>query len=444
MEETQIILSKREIPRQWYNIQADLKSPLAPPLHPATNQPVTMGDMERMFPANMLEQEMGTKRWFDIPEEVLEILALWRPTPLIRARRLEQALGTPAQIWYKYEGVSPSGSHKTNTSVAQAWFNKQAGTKRLATETGAGQWGSALAFGCNVFGLECQVYMVNVSYHQKPYRRSVMHLYGASVVSSPSDRTEFGRRILAEDPDCPGSLGIAISEAIEDTMTHPHTKYALGSVLNHVALHQTVVGLETREQFKRAGVTPDVLLGCAGGGSNFAGFSFPFAAEKIAGERKCRIVAVEPAACPTLTKGEYRYDFGDTAGMTPLMKMHTLGHDFMPPGIHAGGLRYHGMSPLVSALLADGIIEAQAVLQHDVFESAVMFARAEGIIPAPESAHAIRAAISEAIRARNENRPEVIAFCLSGHGFLDLGAYDAYFSGKIENIEHAPAAGTAV
>lgn len=435
MGEQQVILSKADIPKRWYNVAADIKHPLDPPLHPATNQPVTLGDMERFFPANLLEQEMSTQKWFDIPEEILDILSLWRPTPLVRAERLERALETPAQIWYKYEGVSPSGSHKTNTAVAQAWYNKQAGIRRLATETGAGQWGSALSFACHVLGLECQVYMVKCSYHQKPYRRSMMQLYGAQVVPSPSDLTETGRKILREDPDCPGSLGIAISEAIEDTVTHEATKYALGSVLNHVCLHQTVVGLEAREQFRRAGLTPDVLIGCAGGGSNFAGFVFPFVSEKLAGDAKYRVIAVEPAACPTLTCGEFRYDYGDVAGMTPLMKMHTLGHDFIPPGIHAGGLRYHGMSPLVSALLQDGVIEARATLQRDTFDAAVMFARSEGLIPAPESAHAVRVAIDEALAAKEEGKPRIIGFCLSGHGLLDLSAYDAYFSGKIQNVE---------
>ena len=434
MHDCLITLERRDIPKQWYNIQGDLPTPLAPPLHPGTKEPIGMADMERIFPANLLEQEMGVQRWFDIPDEVLDVLALWRPTPLIRARRLEQVLGTPAQIWYKYEGVSPSGSHKTNTAVAQAWFNKQAGIKRLATETGAGQWGCALSFACHTFGLECQVYMVRVSYNQKPYRRSVMQLFGANVAASPSNLTEFGRKVQAEHPDTNGSLGIAISEAVEDTLTHPRTKYALGSVLNHVALHQTVIGLETKEQFKRAGIKPDILIGCAGGGSNFAGFAFPFAADKIAGTADYRIVAVEPAACPTLTRGEFRYDFGDTAGSTPLMKMYTLGHDFMPPGIHAGGLRYHGMSPLVSALLDDKVIEAASVQQNAVFEAAVMFARAEGTIPAPESAHAIRAAIDEALRAKENNEPKIIAFCLSGHGLLDLASYDAYLAGKLEDI----------
>jgi tryptophan synthase beta chain len=439
MQDSLLTLDRRDIPQKWYNVQADLPTPLDPPLHPGTMEPITMADMERIFPANLLEQEMSVQRWFDIPEEVLDVLSLWRPTPLIRARRLEKVLGTPAQIWYKYEGVSPAGSHKTNTSVAQAWFNKQAGIKRLATETGAGQWGCALAFACQTFGLECQVYMVRVSYNQKPYRRSMMQLWDAKVDASPSELTEFGRKIRAEHPDTNGSLGIAISEAVEDALTHPDTKYALGSVLNHVALHQTVIGLETKEAFKRAGIKPDILIGCAGGGSNFAGFVFPFAADKIAGEADYRIIAVEPAACPTLTQGEYRYDFGDTAGSTPLMKMHTLGHDFMPPGIHAGGLRYHGMSQLVSSLYNDNVIEATAVQQNAVFEAAVMFSRSEGIIPAPESSHAIRTAIDEALRAKENNEPKVIAFCLSGHGFLDLASYDAYLAGKLEDIDPAMA-----
>jgi tryptophan synthase beta chain len=441
MREEQVLLGKHEIPRQWYNVNADMPRKVDPPLHPGTKQPATAQDMEAIFPPNLIEQEMCSDRMVDIPEEILDVLALWRPTPLMRARHLEIALGTPAQIWFKYEGVGPAGSHKTNTSVAQAYYNKVAGTKRLATETGAGQWGSALGFACNKFGLECKVYMVKVSYHQKPYRRSLMHLWGADVVASPSDNTECGRKILAADPDCAGSLGIAISEAIEDTVTHPGTKYSLGSVLNHVCLHQTVIGQETREQFRRAGIKPDVLIGCCGGGSNFAGFAFPFCGDKIAGSLDCSIVGVEPSACPTMTRGEYRYDFGDNVGMTPLMKMYTLGHDFMPPGIHAGGLRYHGMSPLVSSLVEQGIIEARATKQIETFEAAVLFARTEGIVPAPESAHAIRVAIDEAIRAKEEKTPRVIAFCLSGHGFLDLASYDAYFAGNLVDYAYEPLAG---
>lgn len=433
-----VILGKREIPSAWYNLHADLPHPLPPPLHPATHQPVMPSDMEALFPPALVEQEMSRERWIEIPEPVREILAMWRPTPLIRARALEAALGTPAQIWYKYEGGSPSGSHKTNTAIAQAYYNKAAGIRRLATETGAGQWGTALSFATQKFGLECQVYMVRVSYNQKPYRRTLMRLWGADVTASPSERTEIGRKIRSEMPDTNGSLGIAISEAIEDTVTTPGTRYALGSVLNHVLLHQTVIGLEAREQFRRAGLTPDVLVGCAGGGSNFAGFVFPFCAEKIAGTSTCRIVAAEPAACPTLTRGEYAYDFGDTAGMTPLLKMHTLGHDFMPAGIHAGGLRYHGMAPLVSAALAEGLVEAVACPQVRTFEAAALFARTEGLVPAPESAHAIRAAIDEALRAKEENRPAVIAFCLSGHGLLDLSAYESYLAGDLADYSFEP------
>jgi tryptophan synthase beta chain len=440
MKEEQVYLGRDEIPRRWYNIHADMPKKLDPPLHPVTKQPARPEDLAAIFAEPLIEQEMSLEPWITIPDEVLDVLALWRPTPLTRARHLEAALGTPAQIWYKYEGVSPAGSHKPNTAVAQAYFNKIAGTTRLATETGAGQWGAALSFACCKFGLECKVYMVKVSYHQKPYRRSLMHVWGGQVVASPSADTQVGRSILEKDPDCPGSLGIAISEAIEDTVTHPGTKYCLGSVLNHVCLHQTVVGLETREQLRRAGIKPDILIGCCGGGSNFAGFVFPFAGEKLRGEADYQLVGVEPAACPTLTRGEFRYDYGDTAGMTPLLPMYTLGHDFMPAGIHAGGLRYHGMAPLMSELVREGVIEARSAKQLPTFEAAVTFARAEGIVPAPESAHAIRAAIDEAIRAREEKTPKVIVFCLSGHGFLDLASYDAYFAGKLEDYEYDPSA----
>jgi tryptophan synthase beta chain len=433
-----ILLSKREIPKKWYNIMSDMKVPLEPPLHPGTKQPMTPKEMEAIFPPNLLEQEMSPERWIDVPEEVLEVLSLWRPTPLIRARRLEQALGTPAQIWFKNEGVSPPGSHKPNTSVAQTYFNKVAGVKRIATETGAGQWGSALAFACYHFGLKCQVYMVKVSYQQKPYRKSMMNLWQADVTPSPSTQTEAGRKILAQDPDCPGSLGIAISEAIEDTVTHKDTKYSLGSVLNHVLLHQTIIGLEAKEQFKQAGIKPDILIGCVGGGSNFAGFTFPFIGDNLTGKGNYRCIAIEPTACPSITRGDYRYDFGDTIGMTPLLKMHTLGHDFIPAGIHAGGLRYHGMAPLVSALTNAGLIEAQSKNQIPTFEAAVLFARTEGIIPAPETAHAIRAVIDEALKAKEENTPKIIAFNFSGHGLLDLSAYDAFFSGQLQNYEYTP------
>jgi len=434
--ENAIYLSKMDMPRRWYNIMADLKKPISPPLHPATQQPMTAAEMEMIFPGNLMEQEFSDKRWIDIPDPILEILAMWRPTPLIRARRLEKALGTPAQIWFKHEGCSPAGSHKPNTAVAQAYYNKVAGTKRLVTETGAGQWGSALSFATYHFGLECFVYMVKVSFNQKPYRKSMMHLWNAEVIPSPSTQTKAGRSILEKDPDCPGSLGIAISEAIEDTVSHPDTKYSLGSVLNHVMMHQTVIGLEAKEQFKKAGVEPDVLIGCAGGGSNYAGFTFPFMKDKLEGKKNYRFIGVEPAACPSLTKGKFRYDFGDTIGMTPLIKMYTLGHDFIPPGIHAGGLRYHGMAPLVSALLDEGLMDAKAYLQIPVFEAAVMFARTEGIIPAPETAHAIRAAIDEALDAKEKNEERIIAFNFSGHGLIDMASYDAYFDGKMVNYEH--------
>jgi len=436
--ENVITLSKKNIPKRWYNIQPDLRKPLEPPLHPATRQPMTAKEMEMIFPGNLMEQEVSQERWIDIPEDVLDVLSMWRPTPLIRARKFEEALETPAQIWYKYEGGSPPGSHKPNTSVPQAYFNKKAGIKRLATETGAGQWGSALAFACYHYGLKCQVYMVKISYQQKPYRKSMMHLWQADVTPSPSDKTEVGRKILEKDPECLGSLGIAISEAIEDTIHHPDTKYSLGSVLNHVLMHQTIIGLETKEQLKIAGVKPDIIIGCVGGGSNYAGLALPFMADKLAGKDDYKFIAVEPTACPTLTRGEYRYDFGDTVGMTPLIKMYTLGHNFIPAGIHAGGLRYHGMAPIISNLVNEGLMEAQAKLQIPTFEAAVLFARTEGIIPAPETAHAIRATMDEALKAKKENTPRVILFNFSGHGLLDLSAYDAYFSGELKDYEYVP------
>ncbi len=423
------------IPKQWYNVMADLPSAPAPPLHPGTHKPLGPDDLAPIFPMSLIEQEMSPQRWIDIPDEIRDIYSLWRPTPLRRARRLEAFLDTPAMILYKNEGVSPAGSHKPNTAVAQVYYNKKAGMRRIATETGAGQWGSALAMACNMFGLECTVYMVKVSYHQKPYRRSLMRLWGGEVIASPSDRTNAGRSILAEHPDSLGSLGIAISEAVEDAATHADTNYSLGSVLNHVLLHQTVIGLELKEQLAALGISPDVLIGCVGGGSNFGGFAFPFVADKAAG-RKIRMVAVEPHACPTLTKGIYAYDFGDTAKLTPLVKMFTLGHDFVPSGIHAGGLRYHGESPLVSQLFNEKVIEAVAYHQRPVFEAAVAFARTEGIVPAPESAHAIRSAIDEALRCKAEKKREVIVFNLSGHGHFDMAAYDAYLDGKLEDYEH--------
>jgi tryptophan synthase beta chain len=432
--QTRFTLSQADIPKQWYNLLADFPEPLPPPLHPGTRQPVSLDMMTQIFPENLVKQEMCADRWVEIPEPVREVYALWRPTPLLRAVRLERALKTPAHIYYKYEGVSPAGSHKVNTSVAQAFFNKEAGTKRLATETGAGQWGSSLALACQIFGLECNVYMVKVSYQQKPYRRMLMHTWGATVHASPSDQTQFGRKVLAEDPQCPGSLGMAISEAVEDTVTHPHTKYSLGSVLNHVCLHQTVIGQEAIRQMELAGEEPEVIFGCAGGGSNFAGLTFPFLQRKIKDKKNYRIVAVEPSACPSLTKGELRYDFGDTAGTTPLLMMYTLGHQFMPPSIHAGGMRYHGMAPMVSHARKLGLIEAQAVHQSKVFEAGTLFARTEGIVPAPEAAHAIAAVIGEAEQAREAGKKKVILFNLSGHGLLDLSAYETHLMGKIQDV----------
>lgn len=434
MEETKILLSEKEMPTQWYNILPDMPSPPSPPLNPGTGEPIGPEALTPIFPMGLIEQEVSTQREIDIPEEVLDIYRLWRPSPLYRARRLEKALDTPARIYYKYEGVSPAGSHKPNTSVAQAYYNKQAGIKKISTETGAGQWGSAMALACNYFGLECTVYMVKVSYQQKPYRRSMIQTWGADVLASPTDTTQAGRKILEQNPDSQGSLGIAISEAVEIAATNEDTNYSLGSVLNHVMLHQTVIGLETKKQFEKIGETPDVLVGCVGGGSNFAGFVFPYVRDRINGS-KVRLVAVEPTACPTLTKGTYAYDFGDTVQMTPLLKMYTLGHDFVPPGIHAGGLRYHGDSPLVSQLVHEQVVEAVAYHQNTVFDSAVLFARSEGIIPAPESAHAIKGAVDEAVRSRESGESNVIAFNLSGHGHFDMAAYDSYFEKKLEDYE---------
>ena len=435
MQNTKFILPEERIPKQWYNIIPDMPGPLAPVIHPGTLQPVTPDDLLPLFPMGLIEQEVSGRRWIDIPDEVRQILAQWRPSPLFRAHRLEQALGTPARIYYKYEGVSPAGSHKPNTAVPQAYYNKIGGTRRIASETGAGQWGSSIALSCQMFGLECTVYMVNVSYQQKPYRKSMMQLWGAEVIPSPSERTNAGRAILEKDPQSHGSLGIAISEAVEDAATHEDTRYCLGSVLNHVCLHQTVIGLEAKEQMTLAGDYPDVVIGCHGGGSNFAGLAFPFVADKAAG-KELRIQAVEPLSCPTLTKGVYAFDYGDTAKMAPIARMFTLGHDFMPPGIHAGGLRYHGASPLVSQLLDAGVIEARAVGQVECFEAAVLFAKAEGIIPAPESTHAIRAAFDEALLAREEGQEKTILFNLSGHGHVDMAAYDAFFAGGLENYAY--------
>ena len=429
--QTRFTLAQADIPKQWYNLLADFPEPLPPPLHPGTRQPVTPDLMTAIFPENLVMQEMSPERNIEIPQEVRDVYALYRPTPLLRAVRLEKALQTPAHIYYKYEGVSPAGSHKPNTAIPQAYYNKIAGTKRLATETGAGQWGSSLAMACSVFGLECNIYMVKISFHQKPYRKLMMQTYGATVHASPSEETEFGRKVLAADPHSSGSLGIAISEAIEDTVKNPGTKYSLGSVLNHVCLHQSVIGQEAIQQMEMAGEEPDLIIGCAGGGSNFAGIAFPFVQRMITERKKYRIVAVEPESCPSLTKGELRYDFGDTAETTPLMMMYTLGHQFMPPSIHAGGLRYHGMAPMVSHCKQLGLIDAVAVPQIKVFKAAVQFARTEGIVPAPESSHAISVAIDEAIKCREENRKKVIVFNLSGNGLLDLAAYDTYLSGKM-------------
>ncbi|MBI3943859.1 MAG: TrpB-like pyridoxal phosphate-dependent enzyme [Chloroflexi bacterium] len=436
MADTKIVLPESEIPRHWYNLAADLPFPLPPVLHPGTGQPIGPADLAPLFPMALILQEVSTDRWIEIPEEVRDVYRLWRPSPLYRATRWEKALDTPAKIYYKYEGVSPAGSHKPNTAVAQAYYNRQDGTRRLATETGAGQWGSALAFACSLFDIELKVYMVKVSYQQKPYRRALMETWGAKVVPSPSPDTNAGRTILAATPDSPGSLGIAISEAVEDAATREDTKYSLGSVLNHVLLHQTVIGQETKRQMEIAGYYPDVVIGCVGGGSNFAGFSFPFVGDKITQGKPTRIIAAEPTAAPSLTRGIYTYDFGDTAEMTPLVKMHTLGHSFIPAPIHAGGLRYHGMAPMVSALYEHKLIEAVAVPQTAVFNAAVRFARTEGILPAPESAHAIRAAEMEALRCKESGESQVIVFNLSGHGHFDLAAYDAYFAGKLQDYEY--------
>jgi len=435
MDVKRIELPADRMPRKWYNILADIGQWMSPPLNPATGEPIGPDALAAIFPMSLIEQEVSTERWIDIPEEVLNVYALWRPSPLIRATRLEEYLETPARIYYKHEGLSPAGSHKPNTAVAQAYYNKQAGIKRLSTETGAGQWGSALCFATRMFDLECLVYMVRVSFDQKPYRKLMMATWGGTCIPSPSDTTEFGRKVLAETPDTPGSLGIAISEAIEVAAGTSDTNYSLGSVLNHVMLHQTVIGLEMKEQLEIAGEkTPDVLIGCAGGGSNFAGFSFPFVPDKLNGA-DIKIIAVEPTACPTLTRGTFAYDFGDTAEMTPLLKMLTLGHNFVPPPIHAGGLRYHGMAPTVSALVNQGIIDKQSRHQNACFDAAVTFARTEGTIPAPETAHAVRVAIDEALKCRETGEEKVIAFNFSGHGLLDLTAYDAYFERKLKDIE---------
>jgi len=435
MTQNRYTLSERDIPKSWYNVIPDLPAPLPPPLHPGTGRPAGPEDLAAIFPMQLIEQEVTAAPTVPIPEPVLDVLRMWRPTPLYRAHRLEKALATPARIFFKYEGVSPAGSHKTNTSVAQAYYNSVAGVKRIATETGAGQWGSALAYACNVFGLECMVYMVKCSYFQKPHRRTMMECWGANCIPSPSDRTAAGRRILADDPECPGSLGIAISEAVEDAASRQDTNYSLGSVLNHVLLHQTVIGQEAIEQMKLADAFPDVIIGCCGGGSNFAGLAFPFVPYKAAG-KAIRLVGVEPAACPSMTKGVYAYDFGDKSGMTPLLKMDTLGHDFIPVGIHAGGLRYHGMAPLVSLLHREGVVEAVSYPQLKCFEAAITFCRAEGIIVAPETSHAVCCAIDEALKAKEEGKEKTILFNLSGHGHFDMAAYDKYFARELTDYEH--------
>ncbi|MGA7179682.1 MAG: TrpB-like pyridoxal phosphate-dependent enzyme [Thiobacillaceae bacterium] len=434
MTETKILPEEKDIPTHWYNVVADMPNRPAPPLGP-DGKPIGPEALAAILPMALIEQEVSAERWIPVPDPVREAWCMYRPSPLFRAHRLEAALATPAKIYYKYEGVSPAGSHKVNTSIAQAYYNAQAGVKRLSTETGAGQWGSSLALAGQMFGIEVRVYMVKVSYEQKPFRRSMMQTWGAEVFASPTNMTESGRKILAEDPDSPGSLGIAISEAVEEAAGRPDTNYALGSVLNHVCMHQSVIGLEARKQFEKVGDYPDMIFAACGGGSNFAGVAFPFFADKAAG-RNVRLVAVEPTSCPTLTRGHYAYDFGDTVGHTPLMLMYTLGHDFVPPGIHAGGLRYHGDSPLVSQLYKEGLIEALAVPQLATFDAGVQFARAEGIIPAPESCHAIRACIDEAVRCKQSGEPKTLFFNLSGHGHFDMASYDAYFAGKLQDYAY--------
>jgi tryptophan synthase beta chain len=434
MDQLKIQLSEKDMPTSWYNIVADLPKPLPPLRHPVTLEPTQLPPP--LFCDSINKQEFSTERYIEIPEEVRDLLLQWRPAPLFRAKRLEKALGTPARIYYKYEGVSPAGSHKLNTAVAQAYYNKKEGIRRIATETGAGQWGSALSIACSYFGIEVKVYMVKVSYNQKPYRRILMETFGGKCIPSPSPDTEIGRKILAEDPDCPGSLGIAISEACEDAFTHDDTRYALGSVLNHVILHQTVIGLETLKQLEIVGHEPDIVIGCVGGGSNFGGLAFPFLREKLNGRfNNMQIIAVEPDACPSMTKGKYAWDFGDVVGMAPVAKMHTLGHKFMPPSVHAGGLRYHGMSPLVSHIYDLGLINARSVKQTDVFKAALTFARAEGIVPAPESSHAIRVALDEAEKCKISGEKKTIVIALSGHGYFDLTSYEKYLTGQIQDHE---------
>lgn len=437
MSRVKYTLDEEEIPTQWYNVLADLPGDPTPPLDPETYEPMGPEKLEVLFPPAIIQQEMSTERWIDIPTPVRDVYRQWRPTPLYRARALEEAIDTPAKIFYKYEGVSPPGSHKPNTAVAQAYYNKQAGIKRITTETGAGQWGSALAYGTQKFGLDANVYMVRISYDQKPDRRPMMESWGADVVASPSERTQAGRSMLEADPDSPGSLGMAIAEAIEDAAKDPDASYSLGSVLNHVLTHQSVIGVEAKKQFKKAGVEPDILIGCAGGGSSYGGFSLPFVKDVLDGDRNLEFRIVEPTACPTFTKGEYRYDFGDSEGQTPLLKMYTLGHKFVPPPIHAGGLRYHGMAPILSALVDQGVMDPVAISQLDMFEDSVTFAGTEGIIPAPEPGHAVQQAMEEARRCRETGEEKVIAFLLCGHGHFDMEAYNEFLSGNLQHVEYS-------
>ncbi|RKX82903.1 MAG: TrpB-like pyridoxal phosphate-dependent enzyme [Spirochaetes bacterium] len=437
MEQTKYVLSEKDMPKQWYNILPDLPEPLPPPLHPGTGKPLTPDDLAPLFPMELIKQEMSLERYIDIPEEVREIYRLWRPTTLFRARRLEKALKTPAKIYYKYEGSSPPGSHKPNTAIAQAYYNKKEGANRITTETGAGQWGSALAFAGAVFNIDVKVYMVRISYDQKPYRKIMMQTWGAECVPSPSTHTKAGRAVLEQDPNSPGSLGLAISEAVEEAVSRDDTHYSLGSVLNHVLLHQTVIGLEAKKMLEQIGDYPDIIVGCVGGGSNFGGMLIPFVKDKIEGKKPdLRIINVEPASCPTLTKGPYSYDFGDEAGLTPLLKMNTLGHDFMPPPVHAGGLRYHGMAPIICHLLNLGLVEARAVHQLGTFDAGVQFARSEGFISAPETDHAIRAGIDEAIKCRETGEAKTILIAHSGHGLVDMAAYEAFFAGKLKDYAY--------
>jgi len=434
MRPTKIILDEEEMPRKWYNIQADLPTPLDPPKHPLTEEPIKPEDLAPLFPKELIRQEMSTERWIPIPEEVMEIYLLWRPSPLYRAMRLEKKLGTPAKIYFKWEGVSPPGSHKPNTAVPQAYYNMREGTESLTTETGAGQWGSALSFSCAQYGLKCRVYMVSASYDQKPYRKIMIRTWGAEVYRSPSTNTQFGRDYLKKDPETPGSLGISISEAVEDAASHEDAHYSLGSVLNHVLLHQSIIGLEAKKALETIDEYPDVIYGCVGGGSNFAGIAFPYIADVLRG-KDIKIVGCEPTACPTLTKGPYQYDYGDCAGLTPLLRMFTLGHDFIPPAIHSGGLRYHGAAPLLSKLVKEGYIEARAYHQNEIFHAAKLFAETEGIVVAPESAHGIKGVIDEALMCKDSGEEKVILFNNSGHGHFDLAAYDAYLNGKLIDYE---------